>query len=190
MAARLPKFTCALTVMASLSLYRRVLGAGFDELPDVLKRFHDSAAGGSARGTFRVVRGDGMVRNTVAAVLSMPRAGEDVPVRLEVLIEGDRERWVRRFPGQCLRSVQWVDRHLLMERFGLSSFSSALVVQGSRMRYEFRQAWFAGIPLPVWLSPYVDGYVDADEAGWRVAVHIFAPFLGEIVHYEGWVEPE
>ena len=22
------------------------------------------------------------------------------------------------------------------------------------------------------------------------SVHIFAPFLGEIVHYEGWVEPE
>ena len=58
------------------------------------------------------------------------------------------------------------------------------------MRYEFRRAWFAGIPLPVWLSPYVDGYVDAGETGWRVVVHIFAPFLGEIVHYEGWVEPE
>ncbi len=48
--------------MASPSLYRRVLGAGFDELPDVLKRFHGGAAGGSARGTFRVAWGHGLIR--------------------------------------------------------------------------------------------------------------------------------
>jgi Domain of unknown function (DUF4166) len=131
-----------------------------------------------------------MVRNIVAGLLRMPKAAENVPIRLDVVVSDDRERWLRNFSGRWLASVQWADGNLLMERFGLSSFSSALVVQGSRMRYEFRRAWFAGIPLPVWLSPYVDGYVDAGETGWRVAVHIFAPFLGEIVHYEGWVEPE
>jgi hypothetical protein len=176
--------------MTSPSLYRRVLGAGFDELPAVLKQFHDAANGASARGTFRVVRGDGIVRNVVADLLGMPKAAEGVPVRLEVKVNGDRELWLRHFPGRCTRTIQWADGNLLMERVGLSWFSSALVVHGSRMQYEFRRAWFAGIPLPVWLSPYVDGYVAAGETGWRVSVHIFAPFLGEIVHYEGWVEPE
>ncbi len=176
--------------MASPSLYRRVLGAGFDQLPEVLRRFHDGEMGGSARGTFRVVRGDGMVRNIVAGLLRLPRAGESVPIWLEVKVNGDREQWLRHFAGRCTRTVQWADGNLLMERFGLTSFSSALVVTGSRVHYEFRRAWFAGIPLPVWLSPYVDGYVDAGATGWRVTVHIFAPFLGEIVHYEGWVEPE
>jgi hypothetical protein len=176
--------------MASLSLYRRVLGASFEQLPEVLRRFHDGPSGGSARGTFRVVRGDGMVRNFVAGLQRMPRAGENVPIWLEVKVKGDREQWLRHFPGRCTRTVQWADGNLLMERSGLTSFSSALVVQGSRVHYEFRRAWFAGIPLPVWLSPYVDGYVDAGDTGWRVTVHIFAPFLGEIVHYEGWVEPE
>ena len=176
--------------MASLSLYRRLLGARFDELPEVLKRFHAGASRGTARGTFRVVRGHGMVRNIIAGLQRLPRAGENVPIRLEVKVNGDREQWLRHFPGRCTRTVQWADGNLLMERFGLISFSSAPVVQGSRVHYEFRRAWFAGIPLPVWLSPYIDGYVDAGDTGWRVAVHIFAPFLGEIVHYEGWVEPE
>jgi hypothetical protein len=176
--------------MASLGLYRRVLGASFDSLPDVLKRFHDGATGGRARGTFRVVRGDGPLRKFVAELIRLPRAGENVPTRLEVVVEGDRERWVRYFPGRCTTKVQWADGNLLMERIGLTTFSSALVVQGSRLRYEFGRAWFAGIPLPLWISPYVDGYSDAGEAGWQVSVHIFAPFLGEIIHYEGWVEPE
>jgi hypothetical protein len=77
-----------------------------------------------------------------------------------------------------------------MERIGLASFSSELVVQGSRLRYEFRRAWFAGIPLPRWMSPHVDGHVDAGDLGWQVAVQIFAPWIGEIIHYEGWIEPE
>jgi hypothetical protein len=176
--------------MASLGLYRRVLGARFDDLPDVLKRFHDGTTGSSARGAMRVVRGDGLVRQFVAELLRLPRAGESVPIRLEVEVDGDRERWLRQFPGRRTTTVQWAEGNLLMERIGPTTFSSALVVQGSRLRYEFRRAWFAGIPLPLWISPYVDGYADAGEAGWQVSVHIFAPFLGEIVHYEGWVEPE
>jgi Domain of unknown function (DUF4166) len=177
-------------VMASESLYRRVLGASFDELPALLKRFHDDAEGGRASGTVRVDRGAGLVRNAVASLLAMPRAGTDVPVRLRVVVEGDREQWVRHFGEQRVSSRQWAQGELLLERRGPVSFSSALVVRGSRLLYDFRRAWFAGIPLPAALSPYVDGYVDAGENGWRVVVHIFAPFLGEIVHYEGWVEPE
>ena len=176
--------------MASLSVYRRVLGPRFDALPLVLRRFHDAAAGGRARGTLRVERGPGRMRNAVATLLGLPRAGEDVPVRLKVVVQGDRERWLRDFAGRCFSSLQWAEGDLLMERVGPGSFSSALFVHGSRLCYEFRRAWFAGIPLPVWLSPYVDGYVDAGDTGWRVVVHVFAPFLGEIVHYEGWVEPE
>ncbi len=65
-----------------------------------------------------------------------------------------------------------------------------LEIDGSRLRYVFHRAWFAGIPIPRRLSPSVESYVDAGETGWRVVVRIFAPFLGELVHYEGWIEPE
>jgi len=36
----------------------------------------------------------------------------------------------------------------------------------------------------------VDGGADAGGGGWRVTVRIAAPVLGELVRYEGWVEPE
>jgi hypothetical protein len=79
---------------------------------------------------------------------------------------------------------------LLMESQGWTSFACALVLDGSRLRYEFRRAWFAGIPIPRWISPWVESDVDAGELGWRVLVRISAPFLGELVRYEGWIEPE
>src|SRR5439155_9631098 len=132
----------------------------------------------------------GWLRNGLASLLGMPQAGSDVPVQLQVVADGDRERWIRHFGGHRVETVQWARSDALMEAFGWMSFSSVLVADGSRLRYEFRRAWFAGIPIPRWLSPGVESDVEAGEAGWRVVVHIVAPFLGELVGYEGWVEPE
>jgi uncharacterized protein DUF4166 len=172
------------------SLYRRVLGSRFEALPGVLRRFHDSATGGRARGTFQVERGRGFLRNAIASLLGLPRAGVGVPVLLEVSVEGDRERWCRQFPGKIVVSVQWEHDQLLIEKFGVNSFSCILKVNGDELLYEFQQAWLAGIPLPSWLSPRVEGVVKCEEDGWRIVTGVFAPVLGKIVHYEGRVRPE
>lgn len=172
------------------SLYRRLLGGRFDALPAVLRRFHENEGGGRARGIFRVERAPGRLRNAVASILGMPRAAAEVPVQLWITVEGDRERWTRDFDGHRVQTVQWARGDFLMEASGLVHFSTALVLEGSRLTYEFRRAWFAGIPVPRGLSPGVVSYVDAGESGWFVVVQVLAPFLGEIVRYEGWIEPE
>jgi hypothetical protein len=172
------------------SLYRRLLGSRFDALPEVLGRFHDAPGGGRARGNFRVERFGGRAASALATLMRLPRSAGEVPVRLQVTDLATGERWVRQFGAQTLATRQWANGDLLMERSGFVSFSSALVVEGTTLRYEFRRAWFAGIPLPSWLSPSVEGSVDAGDTGWRTVVRVFAPFFGEIVRYEGWVEPE
>ena len=135
-------------------------------------------------------RAAGRLRNALASLLGLPRAGSEVPVHLQVVVEGERERWIRDFHGHRVETVAWAWRDFLMESLGWTSFASALVRDGSRLRYEFRRAWFVGIPVPRWLSPSVDSYVDADEVGWRVKVRISVPFLDELVRYEGRIEPE
>ena len=176
--------------LASESLYRRVLGTRFDELPEVLRRFHDAPAGAKARGVFRVERGAGRIRNALATVMGFPRAGNDVPVELHVVIEGDRERWIRQIGGRRLVSTQWAQGSSLMERAGAASFSCSLLVEGSRLHYQFLRAWWMGIPLPGFLAPFVESYVEAGDRGWRVLVRIFAPLVGEVACYQGWIEPE
>ena len=177
-------------VMTFPSLYRRVLGPRFETLPMVLRQFHDSATGGRARGTFHVERGRGFLRNALASWLGFPRAGANANVDLEVSVEGDRERWCRRFSHETVVSVQWEEGQVLIEQFGMSSFSSNLRISGDELIYEFRRAWLAGIPLPRWLSPRVEGVVKGEVDGWRVVTRVFAPVLGEILHYEGRVRPE
>ncbi len=175
---------------ANPPLYRRILGERFDALPAVLRRFHDTEGGGRARGVFQVERSPGRLQSAIASILGMPRAGTDVPVTLRVAVEGDRERWTRDFAGHRVETVQWASGGMLMESTGPVHFSTELVLEGSRLTYEFRRAWFAGIPIPRWLSPGVVSHVDAGESGWFVVVHVLAPFLGELISYEGWIEPE
>jgi hypothetical protein len=176
--------------MAPRPLYRRILRERFEMLPEVLRRFHDTPGGGRARGTLQVERTAGRLRSVLSSLLGLPEAARDVPVRLEVAVDGNCERWVRHLQGRRLETVQWAEGDLLMERYGTVVFSSALVAEGSCLRYEFRRAWVAGIRLPQWFTPCVDGRVDAGDTGWRVAVRVAAPLVGELVHYEGWVEPE
>lgn len=176
--------------MAAASLYRRILAEQFDALPGVLRRFHDHPGGGCACGDLRVVRGQGHLSRLIGAVLGLPQAGDAVPVRLRVAVEGDRERWVREFASRRVETVQWEHEGLLFERFGPTAFASELVLDGVCLRYEFRRAWLLGIPLPRWLAPDVTGAVQAGDNGWTLVTEISLPLAGRLVRYDGWVVTE
>jgi hypothetical protein len=173
-----------------VSLYRRILGTQFEALPPALRRFHDLPDGGRAAGTLRVERPRGWLRHGLAACAGLPAAGSDIPVRLEVHVDADRERWVRHFPDRRLTTVQWANNQLLMERSGPITLACALVVDGPRLIYEFQRSWFLGIPMPRRLAPSVESWAEGDDRGWRVMVRLIAPPLGDLIRYEGWVEPK
>ena len=79
------------------SLYAGLLGDSASRLPDALRRFHLQGAGGRASGHFTVVRGRGWLIGVLCALLRLPPAGEGVRVDLHVVVDGERERWQRRF---------------------------------------------------------------------------------------------
>ncbi len=170
-------------------LYSRLLGDQFDSLPEALRRFHAAPEGSRATGVLRVVRAQGRLRSALASLLGLPASGDAVPTELRVSVEGNRERWTRRFQGRPIETVQWDWHNLLLERSGPFSFSCALRLEGSRLHYEFRRAWFYAFPLPQWLAPCVVSHVDGRDKGWDLYVQINAPFLGEIVRYEGAMAP-
>ncbi len=149
-----------------------------------------SAKGAAARGTFRVVRAGGWLRNALASLLGLPRPGSDVPIQLHVTVEGERERWVRDFGGHRVVTVQWAHGDVLMESSGWTSLAAELVIDGSRLRYVFRRAWFAGIPIRADCLLRSRALWRPAETGWSVLVRLSLPMLGELIRYEGWIEPE
>lgn len=177
--------------MAGASLYRRLLGARFDQLPPVLRSFHDDPGGHQARGVFEVERGAGWLAAGLGRALKMPPSGPAVPVELRVQVTGDRERWTRSFDGRTLETIQWARDGLLMESLGPWIFASELLADKSGLRFHFRRAWFGPIALPLALGPRIDGEAIARvEGGWAVGVRIRAPIAGPVLSYRGWVVPE
>ena len=157
-------------------------------LPPVLQRFH-GASGGAARGVLRVASGRGNLAGWLANRLGLPPAGEGVACRVEVEVEGECERWVRRFGEACLATLQWESGGLLVEAAGPLRIGFRLAADPVGIRFEPVRAWLYLVPLPCWLRPSVTASATARPDGWWLEVSVVLPLLGLLVHYEGEVIP-
>jgi hypothetical protein len=174
-----------------LPLYQRVLGEDFERLPPVLRCFHASTAGGRAAGRFRVTRGPGWLRNWLANRIGLPPAGDQMPIRLAVRVEGEREHWCRQFDQHpALKTVQWAQNGQLREAAWPMRFGFRLVLVGDTLRFEQVATWLAGLRLPCALLPRVRAEVTSRAAGWHVCVRVDVPLLGFLAQYEGEMVPE
>jgi hypothetical protein len=169
------------------SLYRRLLGAAFDTLPPTLQNFHDVTTAWSGRADFRITRGRGLLRNFVATMGGLPAAGDDVPMHLRIIKEGDGERWIREFAGRKLVSLQKAADGLLVESFGSITLGFRLVAAPPELQLIPARAWILGMPFPRALAPSGTGIEVGRDDGCAIVARAFAPLLGEIVRYEGLV---
>ena len=172
-----------------MQLYERLLGTSFARLPAALRRFHGQA-GGRAGFALEVTHEPGFLRNAVARILRMPTAAARAPGTLAVTVQGDRETWVRTFPGMTLRTTQWVDAGRLVEQAGAMQFLFAVDADERGMRFSQTTCRMFGLTLPRALAPHVETVVRGDDRGWDVLVSIAAPLLGRIATYGGPVTPQ
>lgn len=180
----------AAPVTDNLSLYRRALGTAFDDLPPVLRQFHEAPCSTVAQGALHIIRGQGRLRQALAALMRLPAPGEQVPVRLQVRCEGEAERWTRDFGSLRMVTRQWLSQGLLMESAGPIRFGFRLTGDATGIRFAFARCWMIGLPLPYGLAPRVHARVADDEDGWQLQVRVEVPFLGLLTQYEGKVTPQ
>ncbi|WP_027666741.1 SDR family oxidoreductase [Rhizobium leguminosarum] len=174
-------------------LYRQILGSAWEQLPPAISALH---AGGArvASGRARIERGGGLLARIVAGVIGFPRAGEDVPVTVRFVPDGDKEIWTRDFGGKIFRSLQVEgkgrDRHLLAEVFGPFRVLMALVPDRGKLRLVVRGWRFCGLPLPMFLAPGGDTYEEERDGRFHFHVEIGGRLTGLVVRYTGWLVVE
>src|SRR5262249_8813405 len=157
-------------------LYRRILGEGFKLLPATLQQFHDQPGGGQACGSFEIQRVRGRIRNWLPSLLGLPRAGRAVPVRLQVVVDGERERWIREFGDSRMESVQWCRDGVLMEAAGPMRFELDVRADSNGMHLESRRVSLGPIPIPRFLAPRVTAIARGVREGtWHVSVQLTGP---------------
>ena len=176
---------------ATLPLYRRLLGAAYDQMPAPLRAMHNLKTEMAAEGIATVTRGKGLLARLAAALVGFPRAGENVPVRVAFRVENGIEHWTRSFAGRSFHSTQAQGRGrsewLLCERFGPLRVALALVVDQERLRLIVRRWSLFGIAMPRSLAPDSNSYEYAENGRFCFHVEIGHPLTGPIVGYRGWL---
>ncbi|MGZ5909148.1 MAG: DUF4166 domain-containing protein [Reyranella sp.] len=173
------------------SLYARLLGAAWQDLPAEIRDMHDVGNTASAEGRASVQRGTGLLARLAAAVIGFPRATADTAVSVQFNAVGEAETWTRTFGRESFSSRQFAGRgrseRLLCERFGPLTFAMALVPEEGRLRLVLRRWSAFGMPLPMWLCPRSESYESAKAGRFGFHVAISHPLTGLIVRYRGWL---
>ena len=174
----------------TLPLYRRLLGARFESLPEQVRALHDVTATSVWAGRADVERGRSLAARIVATLFGLPPAGRDQALRVTFEPVAGREIWTRSFGSAVFRSVQYERRGLLRERVGPSTFVFALATPPDGMALKLRGVRFLGVPLPRFLAPSVATFESERDGRYRFEVEASLPLLGHIVRYQGWLERE
>jgi hypothetical protein len=173
------------------SLFERLLGEAWHDLPGAVRQLHTFASEHEVRGRCTVERGRGLLSSWIASLVRFPAAGDDVPVSVHFRSENGNERWTRQFGQHRFASTMLMGRgrseRLLCERIGPIDFAQALVVEGDRLRFIPRRWSIFGIPLPLWLAPRSNAYETEGDGRFRFHVDISHPWIGLIVRYRGWL---
>lgn len=182
-------FRQSLPKESTATLYQRLLGTTWEQLPEPIRTMHDLHDAMAAEGTAQVERGTSPLARLAAALIGFPMAGDNVPVKVSFRVDNGREIWQRNFAGNQFTSIQSAgngrSQHLLMERFGPLLFGIGLVLEQQKLNLVVRSWSLFGIPLPRFLAPTGEAYEQAIDGVFHFHVHISHPFTGLIVRYRG-----
>lgn len=170
-------------------LYRRVMGEGFDRLPEVTRHLHRGRPAVVADGEAAVAGAEGWLGRQVAKAFGFPAEAARVPVRVVIESREGREHWTRFFDGRPMRStMRAVEAGIVEERFGPVAMRMRLVPRGDGLNMELVSGTVYGVKLPKFLLPRITAEERVDDGGrHRFDVDIVAPGLGRLVAYRGYL---
>jgi len=189
--AKLNIFTGRYEETAEVSLYEETLGSAYTDMSAPLQNLHRIGKGKTFEGRCKVTRGRNPLSYIVAGVLRLPKASPDIPVRVVLTREGDKEIWERFFDGRRMISTQEAGRgkqsHLVIERFGPIAIHIAILVEDGKQILKTTGWSVFGIPLPKFLLPGGEVFEHDTDGSFNFHVDLVAPLFGRLVKYEGWL---
>jgi hypothetical protein len=170
-------------------LYRRVMGDGFDRLPEVTRRLHRGRPAVIAEGEAVVAPAENFAARFIARRFGLPVDEGRVPVRVVIESRDGREHWTRFFADKPMRSVMSaVPKGLIEEQFGPVAIRMQLVPRGDGLDMQRVSGRLWGMPLPDFLLPTIKAEERVDEAGrHRFDVEIRLPLFGRLIAYRGYL---
>jgi len=173
----------------SESLYARVLGPAFEQLPRVTRRLHSPDPERVFVGRADIRRGRSLAARLLATLLGLPRPGNGTPARVTVRRKGEAEILTRDYGGRIFESWQGFeatpDGPRLIERVGPVATRLRLEASPDGLNFHAEAAHWRGVALPSWLVPRVAASERAYGEAHLFDVAVSLPLIGEIIGYRG-----
>jgi hypothetical protein len=174
------------------SVYERLLGERFRDLPAALQMLHGVRGGRTMTGRCFVERGTHPLARVIAALLRLPPSGGEQALTLRLTATSRREIWDRLFASAPMRSTMRPGKAsrygLLVERMGALSFGFRVTATPQALRLDQVDSRICGLRLPSWACGRV-GAIETAETG-RIRFEVVAdlPLVGRLVRYGGWID--
>lgn len=174
------------------SLFERILGPDVEHLPPLVRRIH-TAGRIRLRGRATISIARGWTGRLIARLFGFPAGPSDAPADVILERRGNREIWIRHFGRFAFRSVLSAGPlpHRLHERFGPFTLELGMTAHESGFDLAVLGWRIGSLRLPRRLAPQAPARAFVDGAGrYRFDVQIGLPWIGPLVRYQGWLEPE
>jgi predicted DCC family thiol-disulfide oxidoreductase YuxK len=169
------------------TLFKGLLGQGFDALPEPVRRFHTLAREQFTGGRSTITAPNTIGANLLAFVAGLPAPGENVDtfVRFSPLAH-NREFWRRDFAGRRYESVMEASPDgWLIEHFGLFDLYFRLIANTHGLLWSLQEWRLFKIPLPKFATPTIECFESADADAFAFDIDVVFPIIGQVVHYSG-----
>ena len=172
-------------------LFRRMMGSGWDELPDALLYVHTPPR--LLEGFATIERGDGFLSRLIGRLLRLPDAGERRLIMVRMTVENDGELWERWVQG-CRFATRLSPgggffRGLLVEQFGPIAVGLTLAWRDGRLEYTPRRWTLLGLPMPDLYVPTGVSFECQINEDFCFDIEIAHPALGPLIRYRGLLRP-
>jgi hypothetical protein len=178
----------------NLPLFERILGRSWQELAPQIRELHTVSDTSCFAGRCTVRRGSNLLALLIGRIMGFPKAGPEQPIRVQLSVRGNGERWVRTCGGRTFSSTQRPaeldSEAFIRESFGPVAVDMALLVDHSQLFYGVRGWSLFGVRLPLALGPRSTAVESVQNGAFKFDVVVGLPLAGLIVHYVGVLTPE
>ncbi len=174
-----------------MPLFAQVLGPAFATLAAPVQALHAAPLPCRRTGQARIARGRHWLVPMLAALARLPKEAHALPVEVVFSACGQGEQWARRFGRWPMVSRLWAQEGGLHEQLGAVHFGFELRACEGGIDWSVRSVRVFGLlPLP---TRWFDG-VRCREAWaaerYTFLVDVTLPWIGALIRYEGWLDPQ
>jgi Domain of unknown function (DUF4166) len=171
-------------------LLRNILGAGFDEMPEAVRRMHSVEKTQDVHGISRVMGGTNPLGWLIRVMAALPRPAYRAPIYIRFVKGQHFEEWDRHFGKSRFHTIMKQEGKYLAEHLVAFPVTFVYEVRADQCGFSLHvaQVRFLGIPLPRLLRPTLAARAGQWRGRYRFSTVVGFWFCGRVTSYFGYLD--